>query len=293
MVAKIFPCTELADKIQNQCKSESEAFYDRYNRRPCLAVILVGEDPASQVYVRKKTEACTKASIEARDIKLPNSISQSDLEKAVHELNEDDSVDGILLQSPLPAQIDEKYLHTRIHIAKDVDCFHPYNIGLLSIDTKKQLQQGLIPCTPAGVIDVLQENKIKLEGKSAVVVGRSDIVGKPMALMLQALNATVTVCHSHTKNMHEICKSADILVAAVGKPKLIDAKFIKPGAVLIDVGINRIESNGKKILVGDIDRQSVLPIASFLTPVPKGIGAMTIACLLRNTVRAAKQRALS
>jgi methylenetetrahydrofolate dehydrogenase (NADP+)/methenyltetrahydrofolate cyclohydrolase len=238
--------------------------------------------------VRKKGETCTKYGIEARDLFLDPSAGFAKLVETVTTLNKDKNVDGILVQSPLPKGWDERAIQKLVLPAKDVDGFHPENAGSLLLDAKATLEHGLPPCTPAGVIEVLKENKISIAGKQAVVVGRSTIVGKPMALMLLAMDATVTIAHSRTTDLEKVCSSADILVAAVGKKNFITNRHVKPGAVLLDVGINREDQNGKAKLIGDIDAASVNGIASFLTPVPNGIGPMTIALLLRNTVRAAK-----
>lgn len=290
MTTKLFACTELAQSIRNQCKTEAENFSSQNGRQPCLAVVLVGDDPASAVYVGMKSKACAEAGVLAKDIKLAADTGQSELEKIVAELNSDDSVDGILVQSPLPDQLNEQKIHRLIRADKDVDCFTPENVGALNTDARKSMQQGLVPCTPAGVMEVLFANDVEIAGKNAVVIGRSNIVGKPMAQMLLAHNATVTICHSRTKDLAKVCAQADILVAAVGKPELVTKEFIKKGAVVMDVGVNRVERDNKAVLLGDVKRDDALGTAALLTPVPKGIGPMTIAMLIRNTVRAARNR---
>ncbi len=290
MTTKLYPCKELSEKILAQVARDADFFSKQHGRKPCLTVVLVGSDPASQVYVRKKGETCQKYGIHARDIFLDPSVGFAKLQSEIEKLNADDGVDGILVQSPLPKGWDERAIQKLVSPAKDVDGFHPENAGALFLDAKNALAQGLPPCTPAGVIEVLLENKIPIAGKQAVVVGRSNIVGKPMALMLLALDATVTIAHSRTKDLEKICREADILVAAVGKKNFLGKNHIKPGAVVIDVGINREMENGKTKLFGDVDAAAAQGIASFLTPVPNGIGPMTIALLLRNTIRAAKNR---
>jgi len=291
MSTRIFPTKSLSQKILNQCAKDAATFAQLRGRKPKLTVIIVGEDPASQVYVKKKTETCAKFGIEGENISLKPSEGFSKLEAVVDRLNQDPKVDGILVQSPLPKGWDEKRIQALIHPGKDVDGFHPLNAGLLSTDTKNFLTHGLPPCTPAGVMEILSDAGISCAGKSAVVLGRSNIVGKPMAQMLLAENATVTICHSKTKNISAITREADILVAAIGIPNFIHQDYIKKDAVLIDVGINRLEVDGKKSLVGDIDAKSVDGKAGFLTPVPGGVGPMTIAILLRNLLRAANANA--
>ncbi len=283
----IFPCRDLASQLLAQTKSEAESFLRAHGRKPCLAVVLAGNDPASEVYVRKKGETCATHGIDHRDHRLAPSEGFAALEKLVDQLNADSKVDGILVQSPLPKGWDERAIFARISPKKDVDGFHPQNAGALLIDARSALASGLPPCTPAGVMEVLRAAGVSLAGKHAVVVGRSTIVGKPMALMLQSEDATVTMCHSRTKNLAEECRRADVLIAAVGKPHLIGRDHVKPGAVVIDVGINRLEMSGKTKLVGDVNTDEIKDVASLVTPVPNGIGPMTIAMLLRNTVRAA------
>lgn len=246
---------------------------------PHLAVVLVGENPASQVYVRNKESACSKAGIRSTVIRMPETCDQNELEDVVQSLNQDDSVHGILVQLPLPSHLDESRVLALIDPDKDVDGFHAMNSGRLMNG-----ENGFVPCTPLGVMKLLEAYKIPVEGRHAVIIGRSNIVGKPMAMLLLGKNATVTICHSKTQNLAALTSQADILVAAVGKANFVTADMVKPGAVVIDVGINRVD--GK--LVGDVDAQSVSEIASYLTPVPGGVGQMTIAMLLANTLQAAR-----
>ncbi|MCJ8011182.1 bifunctional methylenetetrahydrofolate dehydrogenase/methenyltetrahydrofolate cyclohydrolase FolD [Paenibacillus sp. KQZ6P-2] len=248
---------------------------------PGLAVVLVGEDPASQVYVRNKEKACHDLGYYSEVHRLPAETSQEDLLALVDKLNHQDSIDGILVQLPLPVHIDEKAVINAIAVGKDVDGFHPVNVGNLVIG-----DDSLLPCTPAGVIELIKRAGISLSGKHAVVIGRSNIVGKPVSLLLQRENATVTMCHSRTKNMAEIARQADVLVVAIGRANYIDASYVKPGAVVIDVGMNRLE-NGK--LAGDVDFESVKEVSGPITPVPGGVGPMTITMLMQNTLIAAKR----
>ena len=257
--------------------------------QPGLAVVLVGEDPASQVYVRNKIRTTTEAGMRSIEYKLDASTSQDELMALIEKLNKDDGVDGILVQLPLPKQIDGDAVINAIDPEKDVDGFHVINVGRLSIGL-----DSLIPCTPYGCIMLLEDHFGDLSGKSAVVVGRSNIVGKPMAQLLLSRNCTVTVAHSRTSNLQDVCRAADIVVAAVGRPEMIDGDWIKDGAVVIDVGINRVpapeKGEGKYRLTGDVDYESAGAKASAITPVPGGVGPMTIACLLRNTMVAAARR---
>ena len=243
---------------------------------PCLAVILVGENPASQVYVRGKINDCAQCGIESCSINLPADTTQETLLAEVKKLAADPAVHGILVQLPLPAQIDEKAVIDAIPPEKDVDGFHPQSVGLLSIG-----QKGFVSCTPAGIIQLLKRSGIEIDGKECVVVGRSNIVGKPMAMLLIRENGTVTVCHSHTRDLKEVTRRADILVVAIGKRQFITADYVKEGATVIDVGMHRKE-DGK--LCGDVDFDSVEPVAGAITPVPGGVGPMTIAMLMNNCV---------
>ena len=271
----------IAAHIREACRLKAEELKTR-GIEPCLAVVLVGDDPASQVYVRNKENACKATGIRSLVIRLQENSTQNELEQIIGDLNADAAVHGILVQLPLPKQLDEKRILNLIDPNKDVDGFHPVNMGSLLTE-----ESVVAPCTPLGVMELLRACRIQVEGKHAVIVGRSNIVGKPMAALLLAANATVTVCHSRTKELEKYTKDADILVAAVGKPHFIKAEMIKPGAVVIDVGINRVD--GK--LMGDVDTEAVAAKAGWLTPVPGGVGPMTIAMLLFNTLKAAENHA--
>lgn len=244
----------------------------------CLAVIQVGNDPASCVYVGNKKKACAYIGIKSLSYELPYETTEEELIALIEKLNNDDSVHGILVQLPVPEHINEKNIINAISPKKDVDGFHPASVGALSIGEK-----GFVSCTPAGIIQLLKRSNIEIAGKECVVIGRSNIVGKPMAMLLLRENGTVTICHSKTKDLKEVCKRADILVVAIGRPKMIDASYVKDGAVVIDVGIHRDENNK---LCGDVDYASVEPVASAITPVPGGVGPMTIAMLMNNCVEA-------
>jgi methylenetetrahydrofolate dehydrogenase (NADP+) / methenyltetrahydrofolate cyclohydrolase len=256
--------------------------HDRHHIQPGLAVVLVGEDPASQVYVRNKGRQTVEAGMLSFEHRLPATTSQVELLSLIDNLNHDQGINGILVQLPLPAQIDEAAVINSIDPAKDVDGFHLHNVGLLATGG-----EGLVPCTPLGCMMLLEHHLEDLSGARAVVVGRSNIVGKPMAALLLSRHCTVTIAHSRTRDLEEECRRADILVAAVGRPRMIKGDWVRKGATVIDVGINRIDAgNGKTRLVGDVDFDSALGIAGAITPVPGGVGPMTIACLLRNTVEA-------
>lgn len=248
---------------------------------PCLAVIQVGKDPASSVYVNNKKKACAYVGIDSLSYELEENITQEELLNIIKELNEDKKVNGILVQLPLPKHIDENIVIQTISPEKDVDGFHPTTVGNMCIGT-----EGFLPCTPAGVIQLLKRSDISLEGKECVVIGRSNIVGKPMAMLLLRENATVTITHSKTRDLKEVTKRADILVVAVGKPKFINSEYIKEGAVVIDVGIHRDDNNK---LCGDVDYNDVATKASAITPVPGGVGPMTIAMLMENCVKAVRK----
>lgn len=250
---------------------------------PGLAVVIVGDDPASRTYVNNKKKACAETGIYSEEYALPASTTQEELLSLVRSLNEKPDIHGILVQSPLPEGLDEEAVIEEINPQKDVDAFHPQNVGRIMIGNFH-----FLPCTPAGVIELIRSQGIEIAGKRCVVIGRSNIVGKPMAMLLLHNNGTVTICHSKTRDLPEICREADILVAAVGRPKFVTADMVKPGAVVIDVGMDRDE-NGK--LCGDVDFANVEPKAGYITPVPGGVGPMTIAMLLRNTVTAAKLQA--
>ena len=269
----------IAGEVRAQCARESAALQEK-GIFPSLTVILVGEDPASQVYVRNKERACKACSIRSRVIRLPKDTSQQALMDAIASVNADESVHGLLVQLPLPAHLDEQAALLAIDPRKDVDGFHPMNAGLLL-----EGQDALTPCTPTGCIELLRRANVPMDGARAVVLGRSNIVGKPMALMLLRENCTVTVCHSHTKNLAEIAREADILVCAIGRARFVTADMVKPGAAVIDVGINRLPDGA---LCGDAD-ESVAEVAGYLTPVPGGVGPMTVACLMKNTIEAAKR----
>ena len=269
----------VAAKIRAQVAQDVEALKAR-GICPGMAVVLVGDDPASKIYVNNKKKACAETGIYSEEHLLPAETTQEELLALIEKLNADEKIHGILVQSPLPKHLDEKLVVEHIDPRKDVDAFHAYNVGKIMIG-----DFTFLPCTPAGVIELIRSTGVPIEGKNCVVVGRSNIVGKPMAMLLLHNNGTVTICHSRTKNLAEICRGADILVAAVGKPKFITADMVKPGAVVIDVGMDRDE-NGK--LCGDVDFDAVEPIASYITPVPGGVGPMTIAMLMKNAVRAAE-----
>lgn len=272
---------ELAQKISNDLKKEVEELRER-GIIPKLAVIMVGNDKASEVYVRNKSKACNELGIEFEEFLKDENTTQQELIELINELNKQDDIDGILLQSPIPNNLDIREAFNQIDPKKDVDGFNPINVGKLSIG-----EDCFISCTPYGVIKMLEEYNIEISGKRAVVIGRSNIVGKPLAQCLLNKNATVTICHSKTKDIASVVREADIVVAALGKPKFVTEDMIKEGAVVIDVGINRNEE-GK--LVGDVDFENVEKKASYITPVPGGVGPMTIAMLMNNVVKAAKER---
>ena len=288
MTAKIIDGTAIAGEVRANVAQDVAARVEKGLPVPGLATVLVGENPASQVYVRMKQKACEKAGIKSFGYNLPADITQSELEQLVSELNANPEIHGILVQLPLPKGLDEEQVLNTISIEKDVDGFHPVNIGRLAQKGRKSL---FVPCTPDGVIYLLEQTGEQLRGASAVVLGRSNIVGMPVALLLVERDATVTICHSRTKNLADVCRTADVLVAAVGRPEMVKRDWVKPGAVVIDVGINRVEDasleKGYK-LVGDVAFDEVKEVASAITPVPGGVGPMTIAMLLRNTVRAAE-----
>lgn len=277
-MATIINGKELSKKIREQVKEEVEKLKKK-NIFPKLAVIMVGQDPASKVYVRNKSKACNEVGIEYEEFLLDETCSMEELLKVIENLNERKDIHGILLQSPIPKPLDIYTAFETIDFRKDVDGFNPINIGRLTLK-----RQTFISCTPHGVMKMLEEYNINLSGANVVILGRSNIVGKPLAQCLLNADATVTICHSKTKNIQEITKNADILISAIGKPKFVTADMIKEGAVVIDVGINRLETG----LVGDVDFENVSKKASYITPVPGGVGPMTIAMLLHNVVIAAK-----
>lgn len=278
-MAKRIDGKAVAASVRAQVAEEAAALKEQ-GICPGLAVVIVGDDPASRTYVNNKKKACAETGIYSEEYALPASTTQEELMALVEKLNRKEEIHGILVQSPLPKGLDEKAVIEAINPAKDVDAFHPENVGRIMIGNFH-----FLPCTPAGVIELIRSQGIEIAGKNCVVVGRSNIVGKPMAMLLLHNNGTVTICHSRTRNLKEICASADILVAAVGKPKFITEDMVKPGAVVIDVGMDRDE-NGK--LCGDVDFAQVEPKAGYITPVPGGVGPMTIAMLLKNTITAAK-----
>ena len=294
-MADIIDGKAFAAKIRAEVKEDSDKLISQKQVDPCLAVVLVGENPASKVYVGQKTKMAAECNIKTKDFKLEASTDQETLLKLIDELNNDSSVHGILVQLPLPKQIDERKVIDAIVVEKDVDGFHAINAGRLSIGGD-MLKKAFIPCTPLGSLLLLKDHVEDLKGKNAVVIGRSNIVGKPMSQLLIEESCTVTVVHSKTKEIEKVCSQADIIVAAIGRAEMIDSKWLKDGAVVIDVGINRISitkedgSEGSKI-VGDVDFESASEKASKITPVPGGVGPMTIACLLRNTVTSAYRHA--
>ncbi|MCP2729396.1 bifunctional methylenetetrahydrofolate dehydrogenase/methenyltetrahydrofolate cyclohydrolase FolD [Limnofasciculus baicalensis] len=278
--AKLLDGKTLAQKIQTQLKAQVEQLTSANQRPPGLAVIMVGDNPASAAYVRNKERACANVGIASFGRHFPAHTSQVELEETIHALNEDERVDGILLQLPLPNHLNSVTLLHQIHPDKDVDGLHPVNLGRLM-----RGEAGLRSCTPAGVMRLLQEYQIDVTGKQAVVIGRSILVGKPMAMMLLEADATVTIAHSRSQNLPDITRNADILIPAVGHPNLITPDMVKPKAVVIDVAINRItDAEGNSRLVGDVEFDTVRDIAEYITPVPGGVGPMTVAILLENTV---------
>lgn len=276
---KIISGKEVSQAVKERVAQEVKALRED-GIEPCLAVILVGNDPASRVYVNNKKKACEFCGIRSLEYLMPEETTQEELTELVEKLNADKSVNGILCQLPLPKHLDEEAILNLIRPEKDVDAFHPENVGHIMIGNF-----NFLPCTPAGVMEMFKFSDISLDGKHCVIIGRSNIVGKPMAMLMLKENATVTICHSHTANLKEITKQADIIVAAVGRPKFVTADMIKDGAVIIDVGINRGE-DGK--LCGDVDFDACCEKASYITPVPGGVGPMTIATLMQNTITAAR-----
>lgn len=272
-----------ADRLCENLTSEIQQLKKEHQLQPTLAVVLVGEDPASQVYVRNKVRRCEQLGIGSVEHKLETTTTQSELLDLIEQMNADPAINGILVQLPLPPQIDEKAVIDAIDPAKDVDGFHLINTGALAVGENR-----LVPCTPLGSLMLLKDQLGDLSGLHAVVIGRSNIVGKPMASLLLQENCTVTIVHSRTRQIEQLCRQADILVAAVGIPKMVKADWIKPGATVIDVGINRIEENGKNRLVGDVDFDAAQNVAGAITPVPGGVGPMTIACLMYNTLAATR-----
>ena len=279
-MAKLIDGKRISQEIKDELK-EKVAALKAEGKTGALAVIQVGEDPASSVYVRNKKNACAYIGIESLAYELPESTTEEELLKLIEELNEKDEVKGILVQLPLPAHICEDKVIQAISPKKDVDGFHPQSVGAMTIGEK-----GFLSCTPAGIIQLLKRSGVEIEGKNCVVIGRSNIVGKPMALLMLRENATVTIAHSRTRNLQELCKQADILIVAIGKPRFIGAEYVKEGAVVIDVGIHRNEDNK---LCGDVKFDEVEPIVSAITPVPGGVGPMTIAMLMSNCVQSIEE----
>lgn len=286
MTARIIDGRATASALREKIAIEVPRFREATGRVPGLAVVLVGEDPASTVYVRSKGKATREAGMESFEHRLPVTTNEEELLALVDALNQDPAVDGILVQLPLPTQIDERLITTRISPDKDVDGFHPVNAGRLAIGLN-----GFVPCTPLGCLKLLQAELGELAGKDAVVIGRSNIVGKPMALLLLRESCTVTIAHSRTRDLPDVVRRADIVIAAVGRPEMVKGDWLKDGATVIDVGINRLPSeDGKSRLVGDVDFSSASKVAGAITPVPGGVGPMTIACLIRNTFVSAARR---
>lgn len=280
-MAAVIDGNKIAQDIRNEVRQSTIELKDQNGITPGLAVVLVGEDPASLIYVKRKATACAEVGFLSREYKLPAETQEEELLQIVKKLNRNKLVHGILVQLPLPKHISTERIIAAIDPVKDVDGFHPYNVGGLVSGTPL-----FVPCTPRGIMELISRSGIELVGKEAVVVGRSNIVGKPIALLLLAQNATVTMCHSRTKDLPAVTGRADVLIAAIGKPQMIKANMVKNGAVVIDVGVNRLE-NGK--LAGDVAFDEVAPKASFITPVPGGVGPMTIAMLMKNTLDAARR----
>lgn len=271
----------LARKLRGQMADEINALGESGRRAPCLVVVLVGDDPASRSYIKGKQRACKSIGMDSAEHLLPQETTQEELLALIDQLNADDHVDGILVQLPLPSHISPQVIAAAIDPAKDADALHPNTSGRLLAGTA-----DIVSCTPLGVMAVLEEHGVELEGAHAVVIGRSDIVGKPVSLLLQQANATVTMCHSRTKNLPELCRMADVLVAATGRPRMVKANWIKPGAAVIDIGVTEVDGQ----LVGDVDFEAVQGVAGIITPSRRGIGPMTITMLLRNTLHAYRAR---
>jgi len=288
MSATVIDGKAVAARIRAQVADEVDAFISETGRSPGLATVLVGNDPGSAVYVSNKQRASAEVGMRAIDERLSAEASFEEVSALLARLNDDPDVSGVLLQLPLPEHLDDEVLSAMIDPAKDVDGLTPVNAGLLS-----QGRPGMRPCTPAGVLELLEDTGVALEGSESVVVGRSNLVGKPMAQLLLAENATVTVCHSRTRDLAAVCARADVLIVAIGRPRMITRDYVKPGAVVLDVGMNRLtpaEAGNKSGLVGDVDFDAVLGVAGAITPVPGGVGPMTVAMLLRNTLAAARTR---
>ena len=279
-MAKLISGKEVSAKVKEQVRIETAELMEKHGIQPSLAVVIVGSDPASRVYVNNKKKACELMGFKSIEYALPEETTQEELIALVKKMNVDPAINGILVQLPVPKHINDMAIIKAINPKKDVDAFHPENVGRVMIGEYK-----FIPCTPAGVIEMLDSAGVEIEGKNCVVIGRSNIVGKPMGMLLLHRNGTVTICHSRTKNLAEITRQADILVATVGKPNFVTGDMVKEGAVVVDVGINRLPDGS---LCGDVNFAEVEPKASYITPVPGGVGPMTIAMLMRNTLTAAK-----
>jgi len=291
MAAHLIDGKAIAAQIYDEIQAEVAELNEKHGITPGLATVLVGENPASQSYVRSKQRTCTKVGFNSIGEHLPEDTSQEEVEGLVKKLNADPSIHGILVQLPLPRHLDEEKILSAISLEKDVDGFHPLNIGRLSMKGRKPL---FVPCTPSGCIELLVRSGVEIEGKEAVVLGRSNIVGLPVSMLLLHRNATITICHSRTQNLPGVCRRADILIAAVGRPEMVKADWVKPGAAVIDVGVNRVDDPTAKRgyrLVGDVDFDDVNEVAGYLTPVPGGVGPMTIAMLMWNTLAGAKRAA--
>ena len=284
MTASIIDGRAIAKQVRIEVAGEVEKFKESCGYPPGLAVIIVGDDPASRVYVGSKKRMCENLGIHSEEYAMPASIGQEELIATIKELNENPKIHGILVQLPIPDHLDEGEVLETIDPRKDVDGFHPISVGNFVVG-----KEAFVPCTPMGIMRLIEETGIEIKGKRAVVVGRSNIVGKPIAMLLLARHATVTICHSRTVDLPGVCKEADILVAAIGRPEMLDGSYIKPGAVVIDVGVNEIgrREDGKRKLVGDVKFNEAVGIAGHITPVPGGVGPMTIAMLMRNTMDAA------
>ena len=281
-MAQIISGKEVSQKVRERIKNETQSLFEKTGKKPGLAVVIVGEDPASQVYVRNKAKGCEEVGFHSEVYRLPEETTREELLALIEKLNNDSNIHGILCQLPLPKHLDETEVILAINPNKDVDAFHPVNTGKIMIGN-----YSFLPCTPAGVMELIASTGADIAGKECVVVGRSNIVGKPQAMLLLQKNGTVTICHSKTKDLKETTKRADILVVAVGRANFVTGDMIKEGAIVIDVGINRME-DGK--LVGDVHFESAEKVASYITPVPGGVGPMTITMLLQNTLTAAKEQ---
>ncbi len=290
MTATLIDGTAIAAKVRAQVATDAAAYFAKTGKKPGLATVLVGDNPGSQSYVKSKRKACAEAGMESFGFELPRTATQDEVESLVARLNADPNVHGILVQLPLPEGLNEESVLNKISIDKDVDGFHPVNIGRLSMKGRQPL---FVPCTPAGCMVLLEEAGAQFKGANAVVLGRSNIVGLPAAMLLLHRDCTITICHSRTKDLAAVCREADILIAAVGRPQMVKRDWVKPGAYVIDVGINRIPDATKKSgsrLVGDVDFDDVKEVAGAITPVPGGVGPMTIAMLMRNTMRSAQAK---